>query len=137
MISYRPRVYTASKLFHSSLWIDLYDDPAWSFIEWTARWPRLVDLERTATPADFGHFWAMDIQDVQRSDFVLLLGGIHEDALRGALVEAGAAIALGKIVVAVHLSPHHSWSFHPLVVRLDSLDEALKFFQRYAIPRIS
>jgi len=81
-------------------------------------------------PADFGHFWTIDIQDVRRSDFVLLWG--MDEGLKGALVECGAALGLGKMVVAIGLPESHTWSFHPLVVRVASLESARRFFKHYA-----
>lgn len=150
---YLPKVYTASKISHAGLWKSLADQTkresfAWSHVEFTARWPYMAHLEASPverlTPAQFSHCWTMDLQDVARSDFVLLYAGELErklsdmpygedsDVLRGALVEAGAALALGKRVVSVGLDESHTWSHHPLSLRLDTLERARLFFLQYS-----
>lgn len=81
---------------------------------------------------DFQHFWTIDVTDVRRSDFVLLFGDETLEApLRGAIFEAGVAVAHGKTVLAVQLDPRHTWSNHPLVCRLDTLEAARKLLLRY------
>ena len=136
MTLYRPKVYTASKLSHAEMWKALHDDSAWNHVTWTARWPFMAHLESGSEypPSyfDFQHFWNIDITDVTRSDFVLLWGEeTSETPLRGALVEAGAAIASGKTVLAINLSLRHTWSHHRLVARLDTLEEARQLLLRY------
>lgn len=128
-MTYRPTIYTASKLWHAPRWRALrYSHPEYEF---TARWiDHVPEMEANATPALFAHYWTMDIQDVQRSDFTLVYRN-GDDVLKGGLVEAGAALGAGKIVVAVGLGPEHSWSFHPRVVRFDELKEIFPFFKRY------
>lgn len=84
------------------------------------------------TDFDFQHFWTIDVTDVRRSDFVLLYGEETLEApLRGAIFEAGVAVANGKTVLAVALDPRHTWRNHPLVVNFDTLEEARKLLLRY------
>lgn len=129
---YRPKVYTASKLSAAGLWRSLRNNPTWAHVEWTARWPEMTHLEQDATIQDFSHFWRIDVTDVQRSDFVLLLGIETLDApLRGAIFEAGVAVALGKTVITVMLNDRHTWKHHPLVCCLDTLEEARQLLLRY------
>lgn len=156
---YRPKVYTASKISHAGLWKSLVYQTkrersgkenrfTWSHVEFTARWPYMAHLEASSverpTPSQFSHCWTMDLQDVARSDFVLLYAGELErkpsdwpygtdsDTLRGALVESGAALALGKRVVSVGLGDAHTWSHHPLSTRLSTLEQARIFFLQYS-----
>lgn len=138
MTTYRPAVYTASKMDKAGLWNTLRIDPDWAFCSWTARWVEMAGLEAQATEEDFRRFWKMDIDDIKGSDFLLLYAG-GEEALKGALVEAGAAIAFGIRVVAVGLSPIHTWSYHPLVSRVPNLVQARLFLFKYTvmIPHIS
>lgn len=134
-MQYRPKVYTASKLHHATLWRLLRDNHP--EIEFTSRWiEHEEEMEANATPADFAHYWTMDAQDVERADFVLLYSGSRyekPDELRGALVEAGMKLGGGGVVLAVGLPSSHSWSFHPRVVRFLSLDEAFDFLHRYYV----
>lgn len=132
--AYRPTLYTASKLHHAGLWQLLRDEHP--EIEFTARWiNHAPEMEATATPAMFGHYWTMDIQDVQRSDFTLLFAASFEEEceLRGGLCEAGAALGAGKLVLAVNISERHSWSFHPRVVCFSAVADAFKFLATYSI----
>lgn len=132
---YKPKVYTASKIPRHTLWKELKASPSWDHVDWTARWVHMVDEERETTPALFAHFWTIDMQDVRRSDFVLLYAAEDAQELRGGLVEAGMGLAFGKTVLAIDLPLTHSWSHHPLVVRLSSLDLAREFLLRYNIER--
>lgn len=104
------------------------EDPEWDFVDWTASWVSHPDIDRDSLgePIEdlvFRKAWIDNIHDVHSSDFVLLYSG-KENALRGALIETGAAIGIGCPVIAVGLTPDHSWAFHPLVTRCDSLREA-------------
>ena len=135
IVQYRPSLYTAGKLFRAEYFRLLRSNhPEFEF---TARWidqPRLDDNETNASPAEFAHFWTMDIQDATRSDFTLCYGGDFNepsDELKGALVEAGTALGAGKIVLAVNLPTRHTWSWHPRVVRFLNTQEAFDFLQRY------
>lgn len=138
MHTYRPKVYTASKLRHAPLWRRMHTGQHWSHVEWTARWVFMDHLEtiKDSPPSihDFAHFWTIDIQDVRRSDFVLLFAmGDDEHSLKGAIAECGAAIALGKqVLVCGHIDrTHHTWTNHPACVHLPNLEEARCFLQLY------
>lgn len=130
---YKPKVYTASRLNKSRLWLIMRDDPDWNFVEWTATWPMKVEEEGEAdiTDTEFGYHWTQDIKEIRDSDFVLLYG--RDPGLRGALVECGAALAFGIGVVAVGLDPDHTWSYHPHVKRVENLIEARNHLFRYTV----
>ncbi len=110
------KVYTASKTRHAPLWQALRA----SGVEVNATWideagagesPCLVDL------------WIRCIREATEAD-ALLLYVEPGDVLKGAFVEVGAALACGVPVYVVG-SPEGSWVNHPLVVRCDSVAEAL------------
>lgn len=137
-MNYRPKVYTASKLWHAPLW-RMFRDRCPQF-EFTSRWIEHVpEMEANAGPADFGHYWTMDIHDVVRSDFLICFAGPSYEApdpLKGAFVEAGAMLGSGHgYVLAVNCPTDWSWTYHPKVVRFLGLTEAENFLMRYVIER--
>ena len=132
---YKPKVYTASKLRHIRLWRTLYDDADWNFVEWTASWVKdhaaLAEANgEPVTSRQYQDGWVDNINDVKKSDFLLLYSG-QENALRGALIEAGVAIAQGIPVLTVSVPLDHTWVFHPLVRCFSSLREARNHLYRY------
>ena len=136
-MSYRPRVYTASKIPHYVLWRKLKEDEAWNFVDWTASWVDHPEIGKEndgeeITDRTFRLAWIANINDVRDSDFVLLYCG-QEGALKGALIEAGCAIGMNMPVIAVGLPAEHSWAFHPLVTRCASLKEARLHLFRFTV----
>lgn len=126
---YRPRVYSASKTALFTYWRTLREDPDWAFVDWTASWILLPDaaISSDTPPAgtDFPTLWTQNFLEVKGSDFLLLYGGGDTShRLRGALVEAGFALAHKIKVVTVGVPEEHSWTFHPLVTRLSTMVEA-------------
>jgi nucleoside 2-deoxyribosyltransferase len=116
------KVYTASKLSEASRWQRLAEE--WPEVEFVARWPfkHVGVVPDTETFAKV--FWKHDLEDVTRADVVLVYAAL-DHKLRGALVEAGMAIALGRCVIVVGDHPDYStWQYHPLVYRAADLDEA-------------
>lgn len=116
------RVYTASKLTAASMWRELAKE--WRDVHFHARWLRHVEL---GTPDDGDNarmFWVEDEEDVNSADAVLVYGREGEH-LKGALVEAGMAIASGipVIVVGEH-ADYGTWQYHPGVYRVPSLEMA-------------
>lgn len=123
------RVYTASKLQHAEMWESICANNS-DFI-FHARWLKHVTTLKTEdSPENARNFWLQDIEDVKTADAVLVFGTMDED-LRGALVEAGCAIAMGiPIIVAGSSKSFGTWQYHPGVVfRADSLDQALTYLQ--------
>lgn len=116
------RVYTASKISQAPLWKRLQTE--WPEIEFTARW---VVHHAGHTP-DEGYyaqiFWQQDHEDIIKSDALMLYGESGEK-LRGGLVEAGMALALGKPVVVVGSHDDYgTWQYHRGVHRVPGLNEA-------------
>ena len=125
------KVYTASKLDKAPLWLRLIEE--WDEIEFVARWPRLHVGTTPDAPCYAKVFWQHDLEDVSESDIVLVYSEPH-DKLRGALVEAGMALALQKpvIVVGEHLD-YGTWQFHPLVYKVPDLEEARLLLKTFAM----
>jgi nucleoside 2-deoxyribosyltransferase len=116
------KVYTASKLNKKDLWIELARD--WTEIQFTARWPVKHVGTVPDDPCFAKVFWVHDEEDVAAADVVLVYAE-PEDKLKGALVEAGMAIATGKHVIVVGEHPDYgTWQYHPRVHRVKSLDDA-------------
>lgn len=115
----KPTCYTASKMGHRQKWLALRRDTR---VEWTAHWP---DIDVEDTPDNSAWFWRIDHNNIAISDFVLVYAK-ESDALRGALVEAGIALGMGKTVIVV--GEHHcygTWQYHPTVIRTPTLDSAI------------
>ena len=120
------RLYTASKIERAPIWQRMRQE--WGDkIEFTSRWLDMCDLEGTATEKDFRRFWLIDKADIARSDY-LMLWGEGDEHLRGALVEAGMAIAYGTPVLTIGKhADYGSWQFHPLVTNFHTPYHAFNF----------
>lgn len=125
-MTYRPKVYGASKIEEASFWRNCVD--RFPEIEWTARWPSVCLLATTGidqmpSPAQAKRAWLIDFADVRRSDALFLLAPSSEKHLRGGLVEAGYALALS---IPVYLIGEHddfgSWRHYPLVSQFKGPD---------------
>ena len=115
------RIYTASKLRHTEWWRQLRTD--WPEFDWVSRWP--VDHCGNIPDSDtFARwFWMQDVEDVSRCD-VCVVFAERDDHLRGALVEAGIAIALHKTVIVVgQHEDYGTWQWHSSVRRVRDFDE--------------
>lgn len=125
------KVYTASKLRHAEMWRTLHMDG----VEFTARWPRLHVGTVPDDPRYAKIFWVHDEEDVRASDVVLVYAEL-KDKLRGALVEAGMAIALGKdvIVVGEH-DDFGTWQYHPLVHKARNMKQVALLLRCLAMKR--
>ena len=116
------RVYFASKLHHADRWRLL--SATSRHVHAHARWLHHAMIGTKETEGR--EFWLQDEQDVRDADFVIVYAEPGEH-LRGALVEAGMALAYGVpvIVVGEH-EDYGTWQHHPAVVRAATLDEALQ-----------
>ena len=116
------QVYMASKLHHFRRWRALRAQ--WSNLHFTARWPDMDVSTVPGTPEEARKHWIEDEEDVRAADAVLVYAEDGEH-LRGALVEAGMAIALRKTVVVVGTHPDFgTWQHHPRVIQARDLEEA-------------
>lgn len=130
-LPYRPKIYTASKIRHAAMWRSARSH--YPQLEFTARWIEVAEgVPDHSESTTFWNeeqqmlHWIQDVQDVQRSDWVLAYKE-PLDELHGTQFECGAAVGLGKMVVEVGMSSRQSWTAHPLVVSLDSLADAFAF----------
>lgn len=121
------RIYTASKLKHAAKWRQLCEDNAVLYAH--ARWLKHSRMQTPDTPENAKTFWLQDEQDVKDADVVLVYAE-SDDKLRGALVEAGIAIACGipVIVVGEH-EDYGTWQYHPGVRRMPSLASVIDFLK--------
>lgn len=121
------RVYTASKLSTAPLWREIQKNSKSVFFH--ARWLRHNELKTADTPENAVRFWIEDEEDVSTADAVLVFANEGEH-LRGALVEAGIALANGVpvIVVGKH-SDYGTWQYHPGVRRAEHMAHALDMLE--------
>lgn len=121
------RVYTASKLKHAPKWRDLC--AATPGIQAHARWLKHNVIGTPDSAENAAEFWLQDEQDVRDADVVMVYGE-GDDKIRGALVEAGIAIACGiPVVVVGEHSDYGTWQFHPGVTRMPDLPSAIAFIR--------
>lgn len=125
----KPKIYLASKLKHSKDVINMIVDNVFD-VTWTNRWQWFENVV-SDSKENAQHFWENDFDDVDAADAVIVLG-YKEDVLKGALVEAGYAIAQGKLVICVGLSESFStWQYSQRVLRADSIDTAVTEIEKY------
>jgi nucleoside 2-deoxyribosyltransferase len=110
------KVYIASKIAHAEQWRNFYSlTPS---IHLVSRWPFLIPFIQEDQSKKF---WQEDLADIQACD-VLVVYAQAGEKLRGALVEAGMALALNKPVVVIGDHPDYgTWSQHPLVSREETI----------------
>lgn len=139
------RVYFASKTSHAQKWRD-YDLNS-KVLKVTSRWIKQVILDGECVIAnpkvkgelrDFAsRCWIEDQQDIQGADYLVLYAEEGEH-LRGGLVEAGIAIEYGIPVICIGSHPDYgSWQWHPMCMRLDSLEHLEAWAKRELDRRIS
>ncbi len=120
------KIYIASKLNYAEKFRAYREQWKADGIDLHARWFDQAHIEQNEqpTPEDFHIFWLVDEEDVKTSQ-ALILYGERNDKLRGALIEAGIAIAQGLLVIVVGDCPDFgTWQHHPLVCRADSFEHA-------------
>lgn len=111
------KVYIASKACHRPHWRKLA-----KLFNITSRWIYLDDKHIGTTlgenDLDYTKLWVECIEDVCKSDCVIVYCEYNE-VLKGALVEIGAALALGKRVYLVGdlvaYNANGTWQNHPLI----------------------
>ena len=119
------KIYTASKITLARGWANFRAE--WTEHKFTSHWIDrvLAGEEASAMHPEYAQeVWIEDEEDIRRADVVLVLG-THGEHLRGALVEAGMGIALGKKIIVVGDHPDYgSWQFHPAVWPASNLEVA-------------
>lgn len=121
-----PKIYIASKMQHAPRWRQEYER---ADVHIVSRWPFLEPFIDCGE-SNCRKFWQDDFADIQSADAVVVY--VEEgEKLRGALVEAGIAIGLGKLVVVIGEHPDFgTWSFHPSVKRAADFDLAIKLVKK-------
>jgi nucleoside 2-deoxyribosyltransferase len=119
------RIYPASKLRHGPMWRALCDKtPA---VQFHARWLKHNKIGTPDSSSEARQFWMQDVQDIKDADCVFIYAE-PEDRLRGALVEAGIALALGIPVYVIGEHPDYgTWQHHPNVRKAASIKDAIEW----------
>lgn len=110
------RIYTASKTVHAHKWLELRSLGLNVISTW-------IYESGPGETACFRDLWERCISEASRADALLLYREPGE-VLKGAFIEAGAALASGKPVYAVGVEDQ-SFRHHPLVTVCDSINDAL------------
>lgn len=101
-----------------------YLSKKWKHVLFHARWLKHNEIGTPDLAEYASRFWAEDLQDVKCADAVIVYANEGEH-LRGALVEAGMAIALGITVIVVGTHPDYgTWQYHPRVRRARDIEDA-------------
>ena len=114
----KPTIYTASKTKHAQLWRDLRDS---GFVNVISTW---IDEAGVGETSDFSDLWRRCVFEASTAD-ALLLYRKEGEVLKGALVEAGCALAKGKRVYCVGDVLGYSFTNHPNAICCESIHEAV------------
>jgi nucleoside 2-deoxyribosyltransferase len=113
------KLYVASKTKHADNWCSLRDNGAWPII---STW---IDEAGVGETKSFQELWLRIAEEVRQCTALVLYFCKDDQPLKGALVEVGMALALGKKVYAViediqlddsAVKLLGSWIRHPNVV---------------------
>jgi hypothetical protein len=127
-----PTIYVASRASlpeRPAMWRRLRDDEGFDIV---STW---IDEAGEGETEDFADLWDRISCEIAMADKVVLYAESCDFPLKGALIEAGIAIGMGKPVIVclpgVQLDgrssrPIGSWVSHPLVLRIDDLTEAMR-----------
>jgi hypothetical protein len=119
-------IYGASVLKHAAKWRGIRS--AWYRLglHLCQTWiddPRITHEEKLSE-LDFATAWINNVADLRKAD-LLLLYAEPEDALRGAVVEAGVMLGQSKPVLLVGDNVGFgSWQYHPAVHKTDTIYNA-------------
>lgn len=126
-------IYVASRASvpeRSAMWRQLRDVSGWKI---TSSW---IDEAGEGATADFSDLWDRVEREIAAAQRMILYAETGDFPLKGALIEAGMALGMGRPVIVclpgVTLEPRTarplgSWIAHRLVTRLDILPAALAY----------
>lgn len=126
-----PKFYVISRASIPSrveMWKSLRDTRGVSII---STW---IDEAEPGATADLSELWMRIAEEISNADRILFYVEPDDFPLKGALIEAGIAIALNKPIFLVSPNcnfaapsyrPIGSWIKHPLVMLCDSIEDAL------------
>ena len=96
-----------------------------------ATWLQHYKNKTMETPYNSSIFWPENIEDIKNSDCVVCYAD-QVDVLGGALIECGVALAKGiPICLVGENEAYRSWTHHPLVTKLSSIDSAIMWLDAY------
>lgn len=113
------KIYVASKVKWRYLWHSWRRNIP-SNVQINARWLDVYDVTGDAGCAEL---WQTIVEDVRDCDALIVLRADGDEQLKGAYIEIGIALALGKPILAVGLDDH-TFSKHPLVTCVGSVPDA-------------
>ena len=118
------RVYIASKAKHAVHWKGFIQ---LGFVGIQCRWFQYAGSDDD--DLDYNQLWSECLEDVQLAD-VLICYCAPGDVLKGALVEVGIALGLGKRVILVgeldDFKANGSWWNHAGIEFMDTVADALR-----------
>lgn len=91
-------------------------------------------IDKIGTPVKHDDLWTIVLQEMQNADRLVIYIETEDFPMKGALVEVGMALALGKEVIIVcpgveinqeDFRPLGSWINHPLVSFKDKIEDAV------------
>lgn len=131
----------ASIAARAQMWRSLRDDRGVSI---TSSWIDLIGEDGADHTVSMADLWTSILSEITSADCLVLYVEPGDFPLKGALVEAGMALAAGKLVRVltpeitldpVDRKPLGSWACHPNVHLVNSIEEAVapvpKPFVRY------
>jgi len=122
------RIYGASRTIHADMWKALRADG----VDLTSTW---IDEAGVGETQSLSVLWENILCDVIACDLLVLYAPLGDYPLKGALVEVGMALALGKRVRIVipgvtlerpSMRPVGSWMMHPLCSLALNIDNAVR-----------
>jgi len=129
------KLYIASKVTHQDHWKELRFEWKKAGIDVCSSWIDTFSLIRDDDPMVCDAAWAQNFHDVEACDVLMIVGEKNPEVtghLRGALVEAGAALALKKPVIAVYdCEDFGTWKYYQRVHHVDSLVTARSLLESW------
>lgn len=128
LLSTKPKIYIASKAIHRPMWRYLRD--RWDF-HIISTWIDTPDEFIGVTDEvnlDYTKLWLSCVNDVRNCD-VLVMYVEEGERMKGALIELGIALGLGKeVIVTGPVGDNGTWHHHPKVEVSDkSISELLSW----------
>jgi hypothetical protein len=128
-----PRVYVASRTNRAQMWQEFRDEGYPIISSW-------IDEACEGETADFSELWQRIYKEISDCCGVLFYANPVDAPWKGAFIEVGIALGMGKLVCVVidgelegrTMRPVGSWMAHPKVVKHDSLREAFDELLRAA-----
>lgn len=119
------KVYIAGKTRHAAFFAEVIQKMLPLGVTCTSRWIDHILNGQSETPENARRFWVEDEEDVRAADYTIVWA-TEGDTLRGALIEAGMAIAFGKKVIIIDRFGDNggTWQYHPSVTRCNRLSDA-------------